>query len=156
MGQKSQGTLFKIGDLVLVSTLSFNNLKLPKKLKYSFAGPFMRRVLHGPNAVQLELTGELMKRHPAFPVSLRKSYTSSDKKLFLLRNEPPVEIHPLEGEERKIVKDLQERRTRNIKEKEYILKNRNPAQEDKWLLETYITNCEKYLRSFRHERIPKG
>ncbi|MBW0577414.1 hypothetical protein O181_117129 [Austropuccinia psidii MF-1] len=30
---------FKIGDLVLVSTLNFNNIKGPKKLKDSFAGP---------------------------------------------------------------------------------------------------------------------
>ncbi|MBW0545910.1 hypothetical protein O181_085625 [Austropuccinia psidii MF-1] len=48
---------FKIGDLVLVSTLNFNNIKGPKKLKDSFSGPFMIKALHGPNAVQLELTG---------------------------------------------------------------------------------------------------
>ncbi|MBW0504141.1 hypothetical protein O181_043856 [Austropuccinia psidii MF-1] len=48
---------FKIGDLVLISTLNFINIKGPKKLKDSFAGPFMRKALHGPNAVQLELTG---------------------------------------------------------------------------------------------------
>ncbi|MBW0592161.1 hypothetical protein O181_131876, partial [Austropuccinia psidii MF-1] len=58
---------FKTGDLVLVSTLNFNNIKGPKKLKDSFAGPFMIKALHGPNAVQLELTGELMNKHPAFP-----------------------------------------------------------------------------------------
>ncbi|MBW0521835.1 hypothetical protein O181_061550 [Austropuccinia psidii MF-1] len=37
---------FKIGDLVLVSTLNFNNIKGPKKLKDSFAGPFMIKALH--------------------------------------------------------------------------------------------------------------
>ncbi|MBW0550069.1 hypothetical protein O181_089784 [Austropuccinia psidii MF-1] len=36
----------KIGDLVLVSTLNFNNIKSPKKLKHSFAGPFMIKALH--------------------------------------------------------------------------------------------------------------
>ncbi|MBW0530514.1 hypothetical protein O181_070229 [Austropuccinia psidii MF-1] len=51
---------FKIGDWVLVSTLNFNSIKVPKKLKDSFSGPFMIKALHGPNAVQLELTGELM------------------------------------------------------------------------------------------------
>ncbi|MBW0513269.1 hypothetical protein O181_052984 [Austropuccinia psidii MF-1] len=61
---------FKIRDLVLVSNLNFNNIKGPKKLKDSFAGPFMIKALHGPNSVQLELTGELMNKHPAFPVSL--------------------------------------------------------------------------------------
>ncbi|MBW0487334.1 hypothetical protein O181_027049 [Austropuccinia psidii MF-1] len=40
---------FKIGDLVLVSTLNFNIIKGPKKLKDSFAGPFMLKALHGPN-----------------------------------------------------------------------------------------------------------
>ncbi|MBW0573941.1 hypothetical protein O181_113656 [Austropuccinia psidii MF-1] len=63
---------FKIGDLAPVSTLNFNNIKGPKKLKDSFAGPFTIKALHGPNAVQLELTGELMNKHPTFPVSLIK------------------------------------------------------------------------------------
>ncbi|MBW0570687.1 hypothetical protein O181_110402 [Austropuccinia psidii MF-1] len=48
---------FKIGDLVLVSTLNLNNIKGPKKSKDSFERPFMIKELHGPNAVQLELTG---------------------------------------------------------------------------------------------------
>ncbi|MBW0515947.1 hypothetical protein O181_055662 [Austropuccinia psidii MF-1] len=53
---------FKIGDLVLVSTLNFKTIKGPKKLKDSFAGPFIIKALDGPNAVQLELTGELIKK----------------------------------------------------------------------------------------------
>ncbi|MBW0559623.1 hypothetical protein O181_099338 [Austropuccinia psidii MF-1] len=108
---------FKVGDLVLVSTLNFNNIQSQKKLKYFFAGPFMIRELHGPNAVKLELTEE--------------------------------------GEEKKIVKVLQERRTRNKKEMEYLVRYRNPSQEDEWLLEKDITNSDKLLRSFRHERRPK-
>ncbi|MBW0553140.1 hypothetical protein O181_092855 [Austropuccinia psidii MF-1] len=86
---------FKIGDLVLVSTLDFNNRKGPKKFKYSFSGPFMIKSLHGPNAVQLELTGELMNKHPTFPVSLVKPYSSSDKELPPLRNKPPTSNTPL-------------------------------------------------------------
>ncbi|MBW0574682.1 hypothetical protein O181_114397 [Austropuccinia psidii MF-1] len=70
---------FNIGDLVLVSTLNFNNVKVPKKLKDSFAGPFMIKTLHGPNAVQLECIGELMNKHSTFTVSLIKPYRSSDK-----------------------------------------------------------------------------
>ncbi|MBW0512038.1 hypothetical protein O181_051753 [Austropuccinia psidii MF-1] len=42
---------YKAGDLVLVSTLYFNNVKGPKRLKDSFEGKFMIRELHGPNAV---------------------------------------------------------------------------------------------------------
>ncbi|MBW0506069.1 hypothetical protein O181_045784 [Austropuccinia psidii MF-1] len=147
---------FKIGDLVLVSTLNFNNIKGPKKLKDSFAGPFMIKALHGPNAVQLELTGELMNKHTNFPVILIKPYISSDKELFPLRNKPPLEIPPLEErEEKKIVKVLKERGTRNKKERECLVRYRNPAQEDKWLLEKDITNADKLLRRLRHERKPK-
>ncbi|MBW0510492.1 hypothetical protein O181_050207 [Austropuccinia psidii MF-1] len=107
---------FKIGNLILVSTLNFNNIKGPKKLKDAFSGLFMIKALHGPNAVQLELTGELMNKHQTFPVSLIKPYSSSEKEVFSLRNEPPLEIPPLEeGEEKKIEKVLKERRTRKKK-----------------------------------------
>ncbi|MBW0494774.1 hypothetical protein O181_034489 [Austropuccinia psidii MF-1] len=62
---------FEVDDLVLVSNLNFNKIKCPKKLKDSFSGgPFMIRELLGHNAVQLELTGELMNKHPNFTVSL--------------------------------------------------------------------------------------
>ncbi|MBW0588731.1 hypothetical protein O181_128446 [Austropuccinia psidii MF-1] len=79
---------FKVGDLVLVSTLNFNNIRGQKKSKDSFAGPFMIKALHGPNALQLDLTGELMNKHPTFPVSLMKPYSLGDKELFPLRNKP--------------------------------------------------------------------
>ncbi|MBW0524440.1 hypothetical protein O181_064155 [Austropuccinia psidii MF-1] len=38
---------FKVGDLVLVSTTNFNNIKGCKKLKDSFAGAFVIKALHG-------------------------------------------------------------------------------------------------------------
>ncbi|MBW0575219.1 hypothetical protein O181_114934 [Austropuccinia psidii MF-1] len=69
---------FKVGDLILVSTLNFNNIKGQNKLKDSFAGPCIIKSLHGTNAVQVELSGEFENKHPAFPVSLVKHYTSSD------------------------------------------------------------------------------
>ncbi|MBW0514095.1 hypothetical protein O181_053810 [Austropuccinia psidii MF-1] len=94
--KSDQQPYFKVGDLVLVSTVNFNNIKGPNKLKYSFAGQFMIKTLDGPNYVQLELTGELKKKHPAFPVSLIKPYSPSYKDLFELRNKPPLEIAPLE------------------------------------------------------------
>ncbi|MBW0496581.1 hypothetical protein O181_036296 [Austropuccinia psidii MF-1] len=77
---------FKVGDFILVSTLSFHNIKGPKKLKDSFAGPFIIKALHGKNAVQVELSGELENKHQNFPVSLVKHYNSTDKELFPLRN----------------------------------------------------------------------
>ncbi|MBW0583394.1 hypothetical protein O181_123109 [Austropuccinia psidii MF-1] len=57
---------FKVGDLILGSTLSFNNNKFPKKLKDSFAGPFIIKDFHGTNAVQVELSRELENKHPTF------------------------------------------------------------------------------------------
>ncbi|MBW0515528.1 hypothetical protein O181_055243 [Austropuccinia psidii MF-1] len=115
----------------------------------------MIKALHGPDSVQLELTGDLMNKHPTFPASLIKTYSSSDKKLFPLRNKPPLEIPPLEGgEEKKMVKVFKERRKKN-KKKEYLVGYRNPTQEDEWILEKDITNADKILRRFRHERNPK-
>ncbi|MBW0464693.1 hypothetical protein O181_004408 [Austropuccinia psidii MF-1] len=42
---------FKEGDQVLVSTLNFDNLKGPKKMRDSFVGPFNIIKLIGKNAV---------------------------------------------------------------------------------------------------------
>ncbi|MBW0569824.1 hypothetical protein O181_109539 [Austropuccinia psidii MF-1] len=104
----------------------------------------MIKALHGPNAVQLELTCESMNKHPM------------TRRLFPLRNKPPLEIPPLEeGEEKKVVKVLKERRIRNKKEREYLVRYRNSTQEDEWLLEKDIMNADKLLRMFRHERKPK-
>ncbi|MBW0573715.1 hypothetical protein O181_113430 [Austropuccinia psidii MF-1] len=51
---KSHATAdFKVGDLVLVSTTNFNNIKGCKKLKDSFAGLFIIKALHGENAVEV-------------------------------------------------------------------------------------------------------
>ena len=104
---------FKIGDLVLVSTTNFNNIKGPKKMKDSFAGPFIIRALHGRNAVEVILTGELERKHPNFPVSLIKSYTDSDKEKFPLRKEVKVVIPFLDlNSEKKIHRILKEKRIR--------------------------------------------
>ncbi|MBW0469519.1 hypothetical protein O181_009234 [Austropuccinia psidii MF-1] len=141
---------FKVGDLILVSNVNFNNIKGPNKFKDSFEGPLMLKELHGP--VQLELTGELMNKHPAFPVSLIEPYSSRENKLFPLRNKPPLEIPPLgEGKEKKIVKVLKERSTRNKKGREWPVRYRNPNEENEWLLEKDINNSDKLLRRFRHE-----
>ncbi|MBW0584784.1 hypothetical protein O181_124499 [Austropuccinia psidii MF-1] len=63
---------FKVGDLILVSTLNFNNIKVPKKLKDSFEGQFIIKAPHGKNAVQVELSVELENKHPNFTVSMVK------------------------------------------------------------------------------------
>ncbi|MBW0544238.1 hypothetical protein O181_083953 [Austropuccinia psidii MF-1] len=101
--------VFKVVDLFSLSTLNFDKIKGPKKLKNFFAGTFMIRALYFHNSVKLELRCELMSKHPSSPVSLIEPYSSSDKELFSLRNKPPLEIPPLEeGEEKKTVKVLEE------------------------------------------------
>ncbi|MBW0526039.1 hypothetical protein O181_065754 [Austropuccinia psidii MF-1] len=54
---KSHVTPFlKVGDLVLVSTTNFNNIKGCTKLKDSLEGPFFNKALHGGNAIEVELS----------------------------------------------------------------------------------------------------
>ncbi|MBW0584989.1 hypothetical protein O181_124704 [Austropuccinia psidii MF-1] len=126
---------FKVGDLILVSKLNFNNTQGPKKLKDSFAGPFIIKALHGKNVVQVELLGKLENKHPTFPVSLVKNYTSSDKELFTLRNEKPLKVPPLDqSEEKKVLKVLKERRLRGKNEGEYLVRYRDPQSEDEWIV----------------------
>ncbi|MBW0469763.1 hypothetical protein O181_009478 [Austropuccinia psidii MF-1] len=63
---------FKEGDKVLVSTLNFNNLKGPKKIRDSFVGPCTIIKLVGKNAEDVRLTEGFSRKHPVFPVSLVK------------------------------------------------------------------------------------
>ncbi|MBW0524904.1 hypothetical protein O181_064619 [Austropuccinia psidii MF-1] len=63
---------FKEEDQVLVSTLSFNNLKRPKKMRDSIAGPFPINKLIGKNAVEFKLTEKFSRKHPVFPVNFVK------------------------------------------------------------------------------------
>ncbi|MBW0580994.1 hypothetical protein O181_120709 [Austropuccinia psidii MF-1] len=59
---------FKEGDKVLVSTLNFNNLKGPKKMRDPFLGPFTIIKLIGKDEVEVKLTEEVSRKHPVFPV----------------------------------------------------------------------------------------
>ncbi|MBW0530808.1 hypothetical protein O181_070523 [Austropuccinia psidii MF-1] len=77
---------FKIGDLVLLSTLNFDSIKGPKKLKDSYLGPFAIVSLHGTNEFEVQLSGESEIKSPTFLVSLIKPYESAYTKLFPLRN----------------------------------------------------------------------
>ncbi|MBW0585486.1 hypothetical protein O181_125201 [Austropuccinia psidii MF-1] len=126
---------FKVGDLILVSSLNLNNIKGPKKLKDYFAGPFIIQALHGTNAVQIELSGELENKYPTFPVTLVKHYTSSDKELFPFKNETPLAVHELDqSEEKKVLKVLKERILKGKDETEYLVRYRNPQHEDEWIV----------------------
>ncbi|MBW0499336.1 hypothetical protein O181_039051 [Austropuccinia psidii MF-1] len=89
--------------------------------------------LHGENAVEVELSEELSKKHPTFPVSLIKPYKSSDAEKFPLRNKvsqgiPPIESSGIE----KITKTLKERKLTTNKVREYLVRDGDPAFEDEW------------------------
>ncbi|MBW0565646.1 hypothetical protein O181_105361 [Austropuccinia psidii MF-1] len=102
---------FKVGDLVLVSTLNLNNIRGPKKLQDSYLIPFAVVALHGTNAVQVELRGELENKHPTIPVSLIKPYQPADKELFPLRNQTPLTVPLVEqNEDKKINRVTKESR----------------------------------------------
>ncbi|MBW0550059.1 hypothetical protein O181_089774 [Austropuccinia psidii MF-1] len=148
---------FKVGDLVLVSTLNFNNIKGPKKIKYSYVGTFVIVALHGTNSVQVELSFELENKHPNFPVSLIKPYQPAEKELFPLRNPAPLTVPPVEqNEEKKIKKVIKQRRLRGKNQREYLVRYRNPVHEDELLAESEITDSDTFLRRFRHERRPQA
>ncbi|MBW0532470.1 hypothetical protein O181_072185 [Austropuccinia psidii MF-1] len=144
---------FKVGDLVLVSTTNFNKIKGCKKLKDSFAGPFVIKALHGENAVEVELSEEFSNKHPTFPVSLIKPYKSSDAEKFPLRNKVPQVIPPIESSgSKEITKVLKERNLRTNKVREYLVRYSDPTCEDEWLPEKDIPEATKLLRRFRHTR----
>ncbi|MBW0586268.1 hypothetical protein O181_125983 [Austropuccinia psidii MF-1] len=144
---------FKLGDLVPVSTTNFNNIKGCKKLKDSFAGPFVIKALHGKNSVEVELSEELSNKHPTFPVSLIKPYKSSDSEKFPLRNKVPQFIPPIESSEsNKINKVLKKRKLRTNKVREYLVRYSDPTCEDEWLAEEDIPEATKLLSRFRNTR----
>ncbi|MBW0552011.1 hypothetical protein O181_091726 [Austropuccinia psidii MF-1] len=144
---------FKVGDLVLVSTTNFNNIKQCKKLKYLFAGTFFIKALHGENAVEVELSEDLSNKHPTFPVRLISPYKSSDSDKFPLRNKVPQLIPPIElSVIKKITKVLKERKLRTNKVREYLVRYSDPTCEDGWLAEKDIPEATKLLKKFIHTR----
>ncbi|MBW0592002.1 hypothetical protein O181_131717 [Austropuccinia psidii MF-1] len=149
---KSQATPdFKVGDLVLVPTTNFNNIKGCKRLKDSLEEPFVIKALHGENAVEVELSEELSNKHPTLPVSLIKPYKSSDAEKFPLRNKVPQVIPPSETSgTKKIIKVLKERKLRTKKVREYLVRYSDPTCEDECLEEKDIPEATKLLRRFRH------
>ncbi|MBW0521757.1 hypothetical protein O181_061472 [Austropuccinia psidii MF-1] len=113
--------------------------------------------LHGTNAVQVELSGELENKHPTFPLSLIKPNQPADKKLFPLRNPIPLTVPPVEqNEDKKIKKVIKERRLRGKNQREYLVRYRNAVYEDEWLEESEIPDSDKLLRKVRHERRPQA
>ncbi|MBW0494771.1 hypothetical protein O181_034486 [Austropuccinia psidii MF-1] len=128
---------FKVGDLVLVSTLNFDNIQGQKKPKDSYVGPFLIVALHGTNAVKVELSGELEKKHRTFPFSLIKPYQPANKEFLPLRKPTPFAVPSVEQSEyKKIKKVIKERRFWGKNKREYLVRYRNIAHEDEWLAES--------------------
>ncbi|MBW0582243.1 hypothetical protein O181_121958 [Austropuccinia psidii MF-1] len=125
---------FKEGDQVLVSTLNFNNLKGPKKMRDSFVGPFTIIKLIGKNAVEVKLTEESSSKHPVFPVSLVKPYFQTEEDKFPSRKKNPT------------APDIVE-----VGYSQDLFKHKT-AHKDKWLAEDAIPDGNLHLRRFRASR----
>ncbi|MBW0465693.1 hypothetical protein O181_005408 [Austropuccinia psidii MF-1] len=152
--EKSHATPdLKLGDLVLVYTTNFNKIKGYKMLKDYLAGNFVINVLHGENAVEVELSKDLSNKHPTFPVRLIKPYKSGDAEKFPLRNKVPQVIPPIESCcIEKITKVLKERKLRTNKLREYLVRYSDTTLEDECLAEKDMPEATKLLRRFRNTR----
>ncbi|MBW0535555.1 hypothetical protein O181_075270 [Austropuccinia psidii MF-1] len=148
---------FTEGDKVLVSTLNFNNLKVPKKMRDSFVGPFTIINLVGKNAVEVKLTEEFSRKHPLFPESLVKPYFQMEEGKFPSRKKNPtppeiVEVEDSPGPVKKII------RARKIilngrDQRQYLVRFKNQtADKDKWLAEDAIPDGNLHLRRFKASR----
>ncbi|MBW0463073.1 hypothetical protein O181_002788 [Austropuccinia psidii MF-1] len=148
---------FKEGAQVLVSPLSFNNLKGPKKIRDSFVGPFTIVKLIGKNEVEVKLTEGLSRKHPVFPVSLVKPYFLTEEDEFPSRNKkltPPeiVKVEDFPGPAKKIIK-ARKIRLNGKDQRQYLVKFKDQtADKDKWLAEDAIQDANLHLRRFRASR----
>ncbi|MBW0591358.1 hypothetical protein O181_131073 [Austropuccinia psidii MF-1] len=151
---------FKEGDQVLVSTLNFNNLKGPKKMRDSFLGPFTIIKLIGKNAVEVKLTEEFSRKHPVFPVSFVKPYFQTEEDKFPSRKKNPtspdiVEVEDSPGPVSKIIR-ARKIRLNGKDQRQYLVRLKNQtADKDKWLAEDAISDGTLHLRRFRASRRTK-
>ncbi|MBW0492693.1 hypothetical protein O181_032408 [Austropuccinia psidii MF-1] len=127
---------FKEGDQVLVSTLNFNNLKGPKKIRDSSLGPFTIIKMIGKNEVEVKLTEKFSRKHPVFPVSLVKPYLQTEEDKFPSRKRNPtppeiVEVEDSPGLVRKIIK-ARKIRLNGKEQRKYLVRFKNQtADKDK-------------------------
>ncbi|MBW0500400.1 hypothetical protein O181_040115 [Austropuccinia psidii MF-1] len=137
---------FKEGDQVLVSTLNFNNLKGPKKMRDSFVGPFTIIRLIGKNAVEVKLTEEFSRKHPVY------FQTEEDKFPSRRKNPTPpdiVEVEDSSGPVRRIIK-ARKIRLNGKDQRQYLVRFKHQtADKDKWLAEDSIPYGNLHLRRFR-------
>ncbi|MBW0461830.1 hypothetical protein O181_001545 [Austropuccinia psidii MF-1] len=141
---------FKEGDQVLVSTLNFNNLKGPNKMRDSFVGTFTIINLIGENAVEVILTEEFSRKDPLFPVSLVKAYFQTGENKLPSRNKTHtqqdiVEVEDSPGPVKKIIKARKIRLNgKDLRQYLVIFKNCT-ADKDKLLAEDAIPDGSLHL-----------
>ncbi|MBW0551963.1 hypothetical protein O181_091678 [Austropuccinia psidii MF-1] len=128
---------FKEGDKVLLSTLSFNNLKGPNKMRYSFVGPFTIIKLIGKNEVEVKLTKEFSRKHPVFAVGLVTPYFQTEEDKFPSNNNNPtppeiVGVEDSPGPVKKIIK-ARKIRLNGKAQRQYLVRFKTQtADTDKW------------------------
>ncbi|MBW0477564.1 hypothetical protein O181_017279 [Austropuccinia psidii MF-1] len=129
---------FKEGDQTLVSTLNFNNIKSPKKMRASF----------------VQLTEEFSRKHLAFPLGFVKPYFQTEEVKFPSRknNPTPPEIVEVEDSPEPVKKIVRPRKIRlnGRDHRQYFVRFKNQtADKDKWLAEDAIPDGRLHLRRFR-------
>ncbi|MBW0499387.1 hypothetical protein O181_039102 [Austropuccinia psidii MF-1] len=151
----------KEGDQKLVSTLNFNNIKGPKKMRYSFVEPFNIIKLIGKNAVEVKLTEEFSRKHPVFPVSLVKPYFQTEEDNFRSWKKNPtppetVEVKDSYGLVKKIIK-ARKIRLNSKDQRKYLVRFKDQtADKGKWLAEYFIPDGNLHLMGFRASRSTKN
>ncbi|MBW0461614.1 hypothetical protein O181_001329 [Austropuccinia psidii MF-1] len=144
---------FRERDQVLLSTINFNNLKGPKKMRASFVGPFTIIQLIWKNAWEVRLTEEFSRKHPVFPVSLVKPYFQTEEDNFPSRKKNPtppgiVEVEESSGPVKKIIKS-RKIRLNGKDQRQYLVRFKNQtANKDKWFSEDAIPDGNLHLRRF--------
>ncbi|MBW0507767.1 hypothetical protein O181_047482 [Austropuccinia psidii MF-1] len=150
--------VFKEGHKVLVSTLNFNNLKGPNKMRDSFVGTFTIIKLIGKNTVEVKVTKEFSRKHPVFPVSSVKPYFQTEEDSFPSRKKNPtlpeiVEVEDSPGPVKKIIK-ARKIRLNGKDQRQYLVRFKNQtADKDKWLAENTIPDGNLHLRRFSASRM---
>ncbi|MBW0483175.1 hypothetical protein O181_022890 [Austropuccinia psidii MF-1] len=147
----------KEGDQVLVSTMNFNNLKGPKKMRDSFLGPFTIIKLIGKDVVEVKITEEFSRKHPVFPVSLVKPYFQTEEDKFPSRKKNPtppdiVEVEDFPGPVSKIIRARKIRLNGKDQRQNFVRFKNQTADKDKWLEEDAIPDGNLHLRRFRASR----
>ncbi|MBW0480360.1 hypothetical protein O181_020075 [Austropuccinia psidii MF-1] len=129
---------FKEGDQVLMSTLDFNNLKGPMKMRDSLVRPFTIIKLIGKNAVEVIIIEEFSRKHPVFPVSLVKPYFQTGEDKLPSRNktynpQDIVEVENSSGPVKKIIKARKIRLNDKDQRQHLVRFKSQTVYKDKWL-----------------------